>query len=65
MDGKLRRGIIQRMYDWSSFHKEHREIPMPIVMSRCSQKTNARLNLFFNQALLCEEIRRENESEKI
>lgn len=63
MDRALQKGIIQRMYDWGSFYKEHREIPVPIVVSRCNQKMNATLNLFFHQALLCEEIRRENEQE--
>lgn len=61
MDRVLQKGIIQRMYDWNSSHKEPREVPVPIVMSRCNQKTNAMLSLFFLQALLCEEIRRENE----
>lgn len=65
MDRVLQRGIIQRMYDWSSLYKKHREVPVPIVVSRCNQKTNATLSLFFHQALLCEEIRRENESEKV
>ena len=61
MDKALQRGIVQRMYDWNSPHKEHQEVPVPVVMPRCNQKTNAMLNLFFSQALLCEEIRRENE----
>lgn len=65
MDRVLQKGIIQRMYDWGSSRKEHREVPVPIVVSRCNQKTNATLSLFFHQALLCEEIRRENESEKV
>lgn len=55
----LKKGIIQRIYDWGSPFKEHKPIPVPISFARGSDKTYARLTFVLAQLNLYEEIERE------
>lgn len=55
----LKKGIIQRIYDWGSPFKERKPIPVPISFARGCEKTYARLTFVLAQLNLCEEIERE------
>ena len=52
----LKKGIIQRIYDWGSPFKERRPIPVPVSFARGCDKTYARITFVLAQLNLCEEI---------
>ena len=55
----LKKGIIQRIYDWGSPFKKHKPIPLPCVVSRGCGKTHPCLGVYLQQLHLCEEIEEE------
>ena len=55
----LKKGIIQRIYDWGSPFKGHKPIPVSVSFARGCDKTYARLAFVLAQLYLCEEIEEE------